>query len=85
MSLITVLTYTFAVIALVLSAVNAIFMLVSPKTWFRLPNWLRAQGTLTEERFGSPGGLLFLRIAGAVILLSMSWLTYAVVEGRFTR
>ena len=74
MPLITVLTYGLAVIALILTAVNAICMLVSPRAWFRLPYWLRAEGTLSQARFGRPTGLLFLRLAGGLILLSMAWL-----------
>jgi hypothetical protein len=31
-------------VAAVHMAVNALFMLVSPRAWFRLPNWIRVTG-----------------------------------------
>jgi hypothetical protein len=64
----------------VLMTINASFMLVSPRAWFRLPGWLRAQGTLTEERYTVGWGALQLRIAGALILASLGWVAYAMLH-----
>ena len=36
--------------------VNALFMLASPRAWFRLPGWIRAQGTLTEGKYATGWG-----------------------------
>jgi len=40
-----------AILALIVSiiAFNSLFMLISPRAWFQLPGWIRAQGTLTEK------------------------------------
>ena len=56
--------------------VNASVMLVSPRAWFRLPGWLRAQGALTEERYGSGFGAIQLRIGAALILGTIAWITF---------
>ena len=37
----------------VIMTINAAFMLASPRTWFRLPGWLKAQGSLTEDKHSS--------------------------------
>ena len=51
-----------------LLTINASFMLVSPKAWFRLPSWILAKGTLQEKRFGSGWGAVQVRITGAMML-----------------
>ncbi len=56
--------------------INASVMLVSPRTWFRLPNWLRAQGTLTQRQYGRGWGAVELRIGGGLILASIVWIVY---------
>jgi len=55
-------------------AVNALFMLVSPKAWFQLPNWIRIQGF----RFGAKdeGSGIQLRVTGALILAFIAWVLY---------
>ena len=62
----------FAIVAMVM-IINAVFMLVSPCAWFRLPGWLRVRGTVTEERYKSGGGEVQLRLGGFVILASFVW------------
>jgi hypothetical protein len=49
-------------------AVNALFMLISPRAWFRLPKWTGVHGTLTEAKFGSGWGAILVRITGALML-----------------
>jgi hypothetical protein len=56
--------------------VNALFMFASPRTWFRLPQWVRAQGSLTEERHASGWGGIQVRLAGAVMLAVIGWVLY---------
>lgn len=56
--------------------VNALFMLASPRAWFRLPSWIRAQGSLTEEKYASGWGGIQVRSAGAILLGFISWVLY---------
>ncbi len=45
--------------------VNGMYMLVSPRRWFRLPGWIRMTGTLREDRYASGWGAVEVRLAGA--------------------
>ena len=56
--------------------INAFFMLVSPKAWFRLPGWILAKGTLTEKRFASGWGAIEVRLTGAIMLGTIGWVLY---------
>jgi hypothetical protein len=56
--------------------VNALFMLASPTAWFRLPGWIRAQGTLTEEKYATGWGAISVRLTGAVMLAVIAWVLY---------
>lgn len=56
--------------------VNALFMLASPKAWFRLPSWIRAQGSLTEDKWASGWGATQVRSAGAILLGFIAWVLY---------
>ena len=53
--------------------INALFMASSPRAWFRLPRWLRAQGPLTEEKYTSGWGAIQVRIAGAALIGILAW------------
>jgi len=64
-----------AVVVLAVSA-NALCMLVSPQAWFRLPGWIRLNGSLTEKRYGSGWGAVQVRLLGASLLTVMAWLIY---------
>jgi hypothetical protein len=64
------------VVLIALFAVNAVFMLVSPKAWFRLPGWILAKGTLTEKRYATGLGALEVRITGASMLGLIGWVLY---------
>jgi hypothetical protein len=55
---------------------NALFMLASPRAWFRLPGWIRAQGTLTEQKYASGWGSVTVRLTGAVMLAVIGWVLY---------
>jgi hypothetical protein len=56
--------------------VNALFMLASPRAWFRLPGWIRAQGTLIEEKYATGWGAISVRLTGAVMLAVIAWVLY---------
>lgn len=61
----------------VVMVLNGTFMLISPSAWFRLPSWLRAQGTLTQDRYSSGWGALQLPIAGGLIIASIIWVLHS--------
>ena len=56
--------------------VNAAFMLISPRAWFRLPGWLRAQGGLTKRRFAHGVGALQVPITKGLMLAAFGWVAY---------
>jgi hypothetical protein len=60
----------------VLVVVNAGFMLASPRAWFRLPEWIRAQGTLTEEKYTRGWHAIEVRVARAMMLGGIGWVLY---------
>jgi hypothetical protein len=62
-------------VATVHMAVNALFMLVSPKAWFRLPKWIRVQGFRFGAKYASGGDALQLRVTGALIAF-VAWVLY---------
>jgi hypothetical protein len=66
-----------AVLFGILMFINAAFMLVSPQAWFRLPSWMRFQGTLTKEKYGSGGRAVEIQILGAVMTAVLVWIVYA--------
>ena len=66
----------------VVMAINAIFMLISPSAWFRLPQWVRATGTMREEGYRSALAEIQVRVAGAVMLGVLIWVVY---DFAFTR
>jgi hypothetical protein len=59
-----------------LIAINALFMLISPQAWFRLPGWIRAQGTLTEKKYGTGFGAIQVRITGVLVIGVIVWVLY---------
>jgi hypothetical protein len=63
--------------------INACYMLISPRAWFRLPRWIRAAGSLTEERYSARWGALEVRLLGALFLLIIGWVMYELLRGRF--
>lgn len=69
-----------AVIVAVIMSINAVFMLFSPRAWFKLPTWIRAQGILTEDKYGSGWRSLQIRIIGAVILFLVVGISYDIVS-----
>jgi hypothetical protein len=56
--------------------VNATVMLISPRVWFKLPTWIRAQGTLSERKNSQGFGALEIRILGALMLAAITWVVY---------
>jgi hypothetical protein len=65
----------------VLMLFNAAVMIISPSMWFRLPSWLRAQGTLTREKYSSGAGALRLRLLGVIVIASIAWVVRGFLAG----
>lgn len=63
--------------------INAIFMLVSPTAWFRLPKWFPARNSsMTEAKYGSGWGAIQVRLAGALMLALIVWVLCDMFLGR---
>ena len=60
----------------VVAVINAAFMLASPRVWFRLPEWIRMQGSLSQNKYADGWGAIQVRLTGAVILLVIAWVLY---------
>jgi hypothetical protein len=72
----TIIGWSIVVVVGAVMFVNALFMLASPRAWFHLPRWVRAQGTLTEEKYASGWGGVTVRLAGAGVLAVIAWVLY---------
>jgi hypothetical protein len=71
--------WAFAVITLTMMAINAMFMLFSPRLWFRLPSWIRANARFTTEKHSGGLGAVQVRILGGVVLLVLAVIVSAMV------
>ena len=60
-------------------AVNATYMMISPRAWFRLPSWIRATGTLRERESVTGWGAVMVRLAGVLILGGLGWVILAII------
>jgi hypothetical protein len=56
--------------------INAAVMLASPRSWFRLPGWLRAQGSLTKNKYSHGSGAVQVRLTGGLTLIAIAWVLY---------
>ena len=66
----------FLVATIVAVGANAVVMLISPQSWFRIPHWIRLSGSLTQEKFSSGTGALQVRLFGATLLGVLAWFLY---------
>jgi hypothetical protein len=64
------------VVVVLIMTVNGAVMVVSPKTWFRLPASIRMTGTLRRERHSSGWGGLEVRLGGLLVLIIMAIILY---------
>lgn len=71
-----------AIVVGLVMTINATFMVASPRSWFRLPGWLRAQGSLIEDKYASGWGAIQIRITGGLILAAIAWVLYDMVLKR---
>jgi len=56
------------VLVLGMAGVNGAVMLVSPRSWFRLPRWLQGNARFTTHDASTFGGSLVIRLLGAVVV-----------------
>ena len=70
--------WVFAVLTLTMMAINAILMLFSPRLWFRLPGWIRANARFTTEKHSVGLGAVQVRILGGVVLLVLTVIILAI-------
>jgi hypothetical protein len=47
--------WTFAILGLAIMGINASFMLISPRLWFRLHSWIRSAATKPQARSMTAG------------------------------
>src|ERR1700694_1430845 len=69
-------------VACVLGAVNDFFMVVSPRAWLRLPNWIRTPGFWFEGNCASGAAAIQARLTGALLLALVVLVLYASLLGR---
>lgn len=55
---------------------NAAFMVVSPQSWFRLPGWIRLNGSLTERNYSTGWGAVQVRFLGLILLAALAWVAF---------
>jgi hypothetical protein len=71
----TILGWSAIAYVFVMFVVNGSVMLVSPKAWFRMPNWICVRGSMIEARYGSGRGAIQVRTLGAVMVAVPIWIT----------
>src|SRR6202022_4306538 len=77
--MIAILGWIMCVAVVLVAILNACYMLLSPKAWFRLSHWLRAEGSLTAEKYSIGWGAVQVRLSGAVILAAICWVFYDLI------
>jgi hypothetical protein len=75
----TILGWILVFFVLMFCFVNGLFMLISPRAWFRLPWWIRAEGSLTEQKYGRGWGAIEVRLTGAITVAAIVWLAYEIL------
>jgi len=65
-----------AIVVALIIVVNGVVMVVSPRAWFHLSNWLRATGSLTEREYGTGWGAMQVRLVGAIWFAMIAWAVY---------
>jgi hypothetical protein len=69
----------FAIICALMMTINAVFMVFSPRAWFRLPSWIRASGVLTKEKYSEGGLSVLVRLLGAIILILVGGVVFDLI------
>jgi hypothetical protein len=82
--MITVLQWACAAVAgvvVLVITINAVYMLISPRAWFRLPELLRLNGSLTKKKYSEGLGADTVRLLGAILLSGVGWALYHFFSG----
>lgn len=61
-------------------SLNGLFMLISPKLWFRMPRWMRLSN-LPEAKFSDGWGGIQIRLLGAIFLALVAYFANGIVYG----
>jgi len=69
-----------ASLAAALMLVNALYMLISPRAWFKLPRYLRVQGMANRRDYESGSGALRLRMIGAITIGTAVWIAFDIIS-----
>jgi hypothetical protein len=77
--MIGILGWLMCVAVVLVATLNACYMLLSPRAWFRLSHWSRAEGSLTAEKYSIGWGAVQVRLSGAVILAAICWVFYDLI------
>ena len=78
----TILAWSLAAYVGVVMLVNGVFMLLSPRAWFRLPWWIEARGSLSEEKYTTGWGAISIRLTGAGFIAVIGYVLYDVLHRR---
>jgi hypothetical protein len=70
----------FVIAILSMGIINGAAMSISPRSWFELPAWFRAQGSLTPEKNLKGWGAFQVRFIGAGTLAVTSFMFYQLLD-----
>jgi hypothetical protein len=76
-----VVTMIFFIGTIAAISVNAVVMIISPRLWFQMPQWIRLSGGLARENYASGFGAVQVRVLGALFLGLMVYFIYAFLSG----
>jgi hypothetical protein len=77
----TILGFAALAFLAVMLLVNALFMALSPKRWFRLPRWIAIWGSFRERTHSSGWGGIEVRLTGGMILAGFAYIIWNVFIG----
>jgi hypothetical protein len=66
--------WSLVVITLSVCAMNGFLMLVIPRVWYRLPEWLAGRPAYMTKEYSEGGETLYARVIGAALLGGISWM-----------
>ena len=81
MNMSSVVTWLF-LLAVALSAFNALVMVASPRVWSKLPGWLRVRGVVPMPTAGSAHEGRQIRFVGAFMLGGVLLVAFLLLTGR---
>jgi hypothetical protein len=74
----TAVVATFLLLFFAVFLLNALTMVISPRAWFRLPEWIRASGSMTlkREKYSHGWGSVQVRFLGFAFLAGGGWMVF---------